>query len=158
MNISKNFLPKDVFKTLKDTMMGEYFPWYFNEHVNKPGDKFFQFTFMFVDNGEYRCWKEGQDLLAPVLKNIKHKKMNRVKANLLTKDISIKEHGMHVDQFEGKTGIFYVNTCNGYTRFENGKKIKSEENKFVEFDSILKHTGSYCTDKNRRVVINFNYQ
>jgi hypothetical protein len=30
MNIYKDFLPKDVFKKLKDTMMGDYFPWYFN--------------------------------------------------------------------------------------------------------------------------------
>ena len=158
MNIYKNFLPKKVFKKLKDIMMGYYFPWYFNEHVNKPGDNFFQFTFMFVDNGEYRCWKEWQDLLAPVLKNIKHKKMNRVKANLLTRTNKIIEHGMHIDQEKGTTGILYLDNSNGYTKFENGKKIISEENKYVEFDSTLKHTGSTCTDKMRRVVINFNYE
>ena len=39
MNISKNFLPKDVFKTLKDSMMGYYFPWYFNDFVNREGEK-----------------------------------------------------------------------------------------------------------------------
>ena len=39
-----------------------------------------------------------------------------------------------------------------------GKKIKSEENKYVEFDSSLKHTGTTCTDQKRRVVINFNYE
>ena len=34
MNIYKNFLPKDIFKKLKDNMTGEYFPWYFNDYVN----------------------------------------------------------------------------------------------------------------------------
>ena len=38
------------------------------------------------------------------------------------------------------------------------KKIISEENKLIEFNSALEHTGSSCTDKSRRVVINFNYQ
>jgi hypothetical protein len=47
MNIYKNFLPKDVFKTLKDNMMGYYFPWYFNDFVNREEEKGdnFQFTF-----------------------------------------------------------------------------------------------------------------
>ena len=35
MKIYKNFLSKDVFKKLKDTMMGEYFPWYFNDYVSE---------------------------------------------------------------------------------------------------------------------------
>ncbi len=68
------------------------------------------------------------------------------------------EHGMHNDQNAGVSGILYVNNCNGYTKFENGKKIKSEKNKYIEFDSTLKHSGSSCTDQQRRIVINFNYQ
>ncbi len=159
MNIYKNFLSKKHFKKLKDEIMGHNFPWYFKDGINKIPDKNFQFCFIFINGeGEINCSDKIMNILKPILSKIKFKKLNKIKANLLTKDISITEHGMHVDQFEGKTGIFYVNTCNGYTRFENGKKIKSEENKFVEFDSISKHTGSSCTDEKRRVVINFNYQ
>jgi hypothetical protein len=159
MNIYKNFLPKDVFKTLKDNMMGYYFPWYFNDFVNREEEKGdnFQFTFTFIRNGEEECWGKWIDIMRPVLKHIKHKKINRVKANLLTRTDKIIEHGMHTDQKKGTTGILYLNNNNGYTRFKNGKKVESEENKYVEFDSSLKHTGSTCTDKMRRVVINFNY-
>ena len=160
MNIYKNFLPKDVFKTLKDTMMGDYFPWYFNNFVNRKGEKgdSFQFTFTFIRNGKEECWGEWIEIMRPVLKHIKHKKIDRVKANLLTRTDKIIEHGMHTDQKKGTTGILYLDNSNGYTRFKNGKKISSEENKYVEFDSTLKHTGSTCTDKMRRVVINFNYE
>jgi hypothetical protein len=159
MNIYKNFLPKDIFKKLKDNMTGEYFPWYFNDYVNDNQKKnHFQFTFTFIKNSDYVCWGEWKDMMVPVLEKIKHKKINRVKANLLTKTNKIIEHGFHIDQGIGKTGILYLDNSNGYTKFENGKKIKSEENKYVEFDSTLKHTGSSCTDKKRRVVINFNYQ
>tara|TARA_R100000388_G_C7132512_1_gene106139 strand:+ start:25 stop:513 length:489 start_codon:yes stop_codon:yes gene_type:complete len=160
MNIYKNFLPKDVFKKLKDTMMGTYFPWYFNPYVNSKDTKEnnFQFTFSFIKQGEEACWGEWIDIIRPVLKCIKHKKMDRVKANLLTRTNEIIEHGMHIDQEKGTTGILYINNCNGYTKFENGKKVVSEENKYVEFNSTLRHTGSTCTDKKRRIVINFNYE
>ena len=159
MNISKNFLPKDVFKTLKDTMMGEYFPWYFNSFVNREWEKEtnFQFTFTFIDQGEEECWGKWIDIMRPVLKHIKHKKINRVKANLLTRTDKIREHGMHTDQEKGTTGILYLDNSNGYTKFNDGKKVSSEENKYVEFNSTIKHTGSTCTDEMRRVVINFNY-
>ena len=157
MNIYKNFLPKDVFKKLKDSMMGEWFPWYFTAGVNKKNNKDFQFTFTFLRNGQYECWGQWKDIMVLVLKNIKYKKIYRVKANLLTRTHKVIEHKYHTDQKEGTTGILYLNKCNGYTIFENGKKVSSEENKYVEFNSNLKHTGSSCTDEQRRVVINFNY-
>ena len=34
MNIYKNFLPNDLFKKLKDTLMSGYFPWYYNDFIN----------------------------------------------------------------------------------------------------------------------------
>ena len=159
----KNFLPNDIFKTLKDTMMGDNFPWYFNDTVVSKADAkkktHFQFTFTFIKDGEEKCWGEWIDIMKPVLKHIKHKKMNRVKANLLTRRDKIIEHDYHIDgvPFSNTTGILYLDNSNGYTIFENGKKVSSEENKYIEFNSTLKHTGSSCTDKNRRVVINFNY-
>ena len=159
MNIYKKFLPQDVFIKLKDTMMGDCFPWYFNDFINYTGEKgdYFQFTYTFIRKGEYTCWGEGKDIMIPVLKNIKHKKMNRVKSNLLTRTDKIFQHAFHTDQDNGTTGILYLNNCNGYTIFKNGKKVMSEENKYIEFDSTLDHTGSSCTDEMRRVVINFNY-
>jgi len=159
MKIYKNFLPKDIFKKLKNTMMGEYFPWYFNDYVsNFQKENNFQFTFRFINDGDYVCWGEWKNIIIPVLQKINHKKINRVKANLIVRTNKIIEHGFHTDQDNGTTGILYLDNSNGYTKFENGKKIKSEENKYVEFNSTLKHTGSSCTDEKRRVVINFNYQ
>ena len=114
MNIYKNFLPKDVFKTLKDNMMGGNFPWYFNDFVNYKGENkdSFQFTFTFIRNGKEECWGTWLDMMKPVLKNIKHKKMNRVKANLLTKTNKIIEHKYHIDQDKGTTGILYLDNSN----------------------------------------------
>ena len=55
------------------------------------------------------------------------------------------------------TAIFYVNSNNGYTEFENGAIVESEENRMVVFPAEMKHRGTSCTDKKIRVVINFNY-
>ena len=160
MNIYKNFLPKKVFNTLTNAMLSEYFPWYYNDYVtygNEKNDNF-QFTFTFFKNGQYECWGKWKDIMVPVLQHIKHIKIIKVKANLLTKTNKIIEHGYHRDQEKGTTGILYLNNCNGYTKFENGKKVISKENQYVEFNSSLKHTGSTCTDEKRRIVINFNYE
>ena len=158
MNIYKNFLSKKTFKNLKDTMMSDYFPWYFNDCVNSIGDNFFQFTYIFLDERGINCSEEIMNLIKPILLKIKYKKLIAVKANLLTRTDKIVEQGMHIDKLKGNTSIFYINKCNGYTKFKNGKKFKSEENKLIEFNSKLEHTGSSCTDKKRRVVLNFNYE
>jgi hypothetical protein len=159
MNIYKNFLNKKDFKILESKIMGDTFPWYYNNEVVEPGDEFFQFTHLCVVNGEENCKAEVMQCLKPILDKLKYKKIERIKANLLPKSDNIIEHGLHIDLDEKmKTGIFYVNTCNGYTKFKNGEKIKSEKNKYIEFDSDLMHTGSTCTDEKRRVVINFNYK
>lgn len=158
MIIHKNFLSKEDFKKLELVIMSDTMPWYFNEHVLLNDKNNFQFTYTFIINGKQNCPQDMMEILNPILFKLKFKKINGIKANLLSREHKTKEHGMHIDQKEGTTGILYMNTCDGYTKFENGKKIKSEKNKYIEFNSTLKHTGSCCTDKKRRVVINFNYQ
>jgi hypothetical protein len=158
MIIHKNFLSKEDFKKLELVIMGDAMPWYFNKNIVLNNKNDFQFTYTFIVNGKQNCHQDMINILNPVLFKLKFKKINGIKANLLSREHKIKEHGIHIDQKEGTTGILYMNTCNGYTKFEDGTKIKSEKNKYIEFNSTLKHTGSSCTDKQRRVVINFNYQ
>ena len=82
----------------------------------------------------------------------------RVKANLNTRTHKIIKHGFHVDlPYPCTTAIYYVNTCNGFTEFEDGTVVESVANRFVTFPSSLKHTGTTCTDQKTRIVINFNY-
>ena len=55
------------------------------------------------------------------------------------------------------TSIFYLNTNNGYTYFEDGSKVKSIANRFVIFPCYMSHGGASCTDNDNRVVLNINY-
>ena len=54
--------------------------------------------------------------------------------------------------------VFYVNTNNGYTEFENGEKVKSIENRAVIFDNNIKHFGTTSTDTKRRMVLNLAFK
>ena len=58
---------------------------------------------------------------------------------------------------KSKVAIYYLNTNNGHTVFKN-KKVKSEKNKIVIFNGDVEHKAEYQTDKDTRMVINFNYE
>ena len=162
MKIYNNFLPKENFEGIKKIMTGPDFPWFFNNEVlSLPGkNPHFQFVHTF-----YLRDKENSNLLeflTPIITKFKPLTLLRIKANLLTRTEKHVEHGYHVDYASSKsakitTGIFYINTNNGYTKFKNGKKIKSKENTFIEFKADELHTGASCTDEKQRIVINFNY-
>ena len=59
---------------------------------------------------------------------------------------------------EHTVALFSLNTNNGYTEFENGKKIKSEENSLVIFPGHLKHRSVNQTDENKRINLNINFK
>ena len=46
---------------------------------------------------------------------------------------------------------------NGYTYFEDGQKVQSQENRAVIFSGDLLHAGTSCTDTDLRVVLNIDY-
>jgi hypothetical protein len=152
----KNCLSKEQFKNLKEILYSEYFAWYFNFGVNDKNDGHTQFTHTFYDN--YKVNSTLFDNLKSIIDVLNPLSLIRIKANLLLKTDKIIKHGLHIDQqYKSTTAILYINTNNGYTEFENGEKIFSEENKLVIFDNFLKHGGTTCTDKHERMVINFNY-
>jgi hypothetical protein len=156
IKIIKNCLSEKDFQLIKNTIYSDYFQWYLNFGINIEKDGFVQFTHTFYNN-----YTKNSDLfenLKPLIQILDPLALIRIKANLLIKTNEIIQHGMHTDQlFKCSTAIFYVNTNNGYTKFEDGKIISSEENKLVVFDNFMKHSGSTCTDSNERIVINFNY-
>jgi hypothetical protein len=161
--IIDNFLEADDFYRIKDTMMGPHFDWYLNSHVIKKEDKKelnqYQFTHAFYK--DYAPKSNYLEVLSPIISKIKPVGLLRIKANLNPRTESHIEHGYHVDYENSlsnqRTAVFYINTNNGYTLFEDGTKVESVENRFVSFKTSTKHTGSTCTNENVRVLINFNY-
>ncbi len=157
IEIIDNFLDKDLFENLKKFINDPNFPWYYNNCKVKNGDNSFQFNHtIYVDHNILS--NEFHNNLFNVYKKLNCKSIIRVKANLTTRENSIFTYGLHNDyKFECKTSIFYINTNNGKTIFENGTQIESIENRMITFPSQLLHSGTSHTDEKVRIVINFNY-
>ena len=165
MKIEDNFLDQEKFDELQTLMMGDNFARYYKPYIDYPSEKEkgFQFTHMFyqedASNSEY--FKN----LTSILDKINLMSLWRIKANLLTRTSNIVENSFHVDNLDiseeklnqWTTSIFYINTNNGYTKFEDGTKVESVANRMVTFPANIKHTGTSCTDKKTRIIINFNY-
>jgi hypothetical protein len=165
MNIINNLLDTEDFNRIKNTLFDANFPWFYHSSVAYDQRNFENFddpyNFQFV-HSFYNGFAPNSnfiDLLSPILEMMKVNAIIKIKANLITRTDKIVEHQMHTDVNDicCKTSIFYINTCNGYTKFEDGTIINSEENKLITFDSSIKHTGTSCTDEKCRIVLNFNY-
>jgi len=154
----KNVIAKEQAIKIKEDFTSNNFPWYLTKGVVYKKDKNYQFTHNFYQN--YLLKSNYVDLINPIINVINPSAIIRIKANLIVKNNKIIEHALHKDidyAKNYKTAIYYVNTNNGYTKFKNGKKIYSEENKLIVFDGNNEHCGTTCYDEDYRIVINFNY-
>lgn len=172
IDIKDNFLSDKDFFRLQDQILGtdtHHFPWILSQIVrNNPTEKDprmlnnIQLCHGFYD--KHAPVGETIQIIYPILQKVQPVAILRIKANLLMRRDTIIEHGMHHDVVDADdkmnyllTSIFYLNTCNGYTRFETGEKVESVANRFVTFPQSLRHCGTTCTDQPFRSVINFNY-
>ena len=158
----KNFLEPDEFYKIRNNILGENFPWFLSNGVAIPMDGHHMFSHVaYVDN---KVNSDFYNFCVPIIEKLDAFSLVRIKANFHWQTKEIVEHGYHNDFLDLKdntnlhTAVYYINTNNGYTKFKStGKKFYSEANKMIVFNANEKHTGSSCTDKNYRIVINFNY-
>ena len=174
MKIEDNFLDQNLFDEIQTLMMGEDFAWYYSDIIDFEDDEIDKFMFsclFYIDKLQVLLFPQLAptsniiEQLTPILEILNPLSIFRIKANLLTRTPNIIKNEFHVDmggipeeklkQFT--TSIFYVNTNNGWTEFEDGTKVESVANRMVTFPANVKHRGTSCTDEKIRVVINFNY-
>ena len=160
-----NFLSADDFSKIRDLLMGDYFPWYYNIGRVSTDDGEYQLTHTFYrDNMVQSDWFNH---MTPIVEKLKLVSLLRIKANLAPREnenilCKLHQDGSHIRQVQESdkgwfVSIFYINTNNGYTAFKDGTKIQSVANRFVTFPASTMHAGATCTDENVRVLINFNY-
>ena len=164
---------------LKNSEIGEYdennpadgidYPWFFynstsynpSKDIDKPDN--YQFVHVFYEFHLSRS--EHFESIVPVLEKLNVKSLLRCKANMQMRTETIIEREFHQDRAVNcnpdidpyNIAILYLNTNDGYTRFEDGRRVESVENRVAIFSPKLKHSSTTCTDKKRRIVINFNY-
>ena len=160
MKVIDNFLPSYYFKQLYSSLESGVFPWYYNHGVTQEYEKdHYQFTHVFFD--KRTPWNgissEYYDMWGYCLQKLGVKNLRRLKANLRPKTFFHRKTEYHIDYPNITTAILYMNTCNGWTRFKKGGRVKSVANRIVIFDSNLLHSGVSCTNEQIRMVVNFNY-
>ena len=158
LEVIDNFLPEENFNTIKLNLLGDYFPWYYNDisggWKNDKGPP--QFTHTFYGAMRGGICSDFYSLFDQSLNQLNVGNLLRIKANLNQSTVFKRNTGYHFDIENVRTAILYVNTNTGGTKFKNGKFVKSVENRMVIFDSNMVHAGITCT-KDRRVVANFNF-
>lgn len=158
IKIIDNFLEKDTFIGIQNILMGDKFPWFFNDFKSDADDIHnYQFTHTVIrGNGEIES--KFIKHMKPFFDELDIKKIFRIKINLTTKTEKLFNHVYHTDiPLLCTTAIFYVNSNNGKTIFKHGEDVDSVANRMVIFNSNLEHAATSHTDEKTRVVINFNY-
>ena len=165
IKVFDDVLSSEEFTTINNILNPEEsgsFPWYWckilakGEEMGDPLRNWF-FYHMYYDN---HGWVSNEaSLLEPLLNKMVVRSLIRIKANIYPATEKIHRQGFHVDNAyqDALTAIYYVNSNNGYTEFEDGTRIDSIANSLIIFPSSMKHSGTSTTDTNCRVNINFNY-
>ena len=168
VNVQNNFLPEEEFKMIEEQLNIEgAFPWYYYRNrvdANEAPSPGQLVHIIYHDNVPQSSFYEYDPIIA-MRKRLRIGLLIRIKMNLYMRlpepfysefhtDVGFLSNLM-IEQYT--TSIFYINTCNGYTEFENGEKVESVRNRLVSFPSDLKHRGVSQTDTQVRYVINFNY-
>ena len=174
VNIYDTFLPIDQWKQMYNLILEVgAFPWKYNKRkvgMGKDSLGNYQFTHLLYSfhsmRGEAAHTTSPQiDVVKPILDRVKFLALHKVKANL--EPLKQERHfsTWHTDVIgEGNkpcntmtTAIYYVNTCDGYTEFEDGTKVDCVANRLAVFPGNLKHRGVSQQDTKVKCVINLNY-
>ena len=156
VKVVNNFLDKEEFNKIYNILSSDEFPWYFSEYITSPKDPkhYFYFIHHFYKNYYPSKWFY---LFDNFLNKINCKSLLRIKGNLMIGEKQQRKNKPHKDyNFEHKGCLLYLNDNNGKSYFED-KQVLPKANRVVFFDPSKEHCSSVCTDKKRRMVINFNY-
>ena len=178
MEILDNFLPHQEFVHLEQYFMGGVLLWTYQQHKvtcgpNEQDVDNYQFTHPFYfqeafgGNFRYEISPDFQSIL-PLVNRLDFIALHKVKANFEPLKRKRFHSDFHYDWAEMQDGnpipsntmttaIYYVNSCDGYTEFEDGTVTEAVANRLVKFPANLKHRGVSQTDTRFKCVINFNF-
>ena len=159
MQVIDNFLDDKQFDTLQSELTSWHFPWYYEKGRVTKEDGLPSLSHNFYHSNTIKShWYET---IRPIIEKNNMLAVRRIKANFDYAHDKPSRLTLHTDAivgFEGlKTGIFYVNTNNGKTYFEDGNIVDSVANRMLIFDGKIKHGTITHTDTNTRIIINFNW-
>ena len=169
MKIYDNFLSSEEFNEIVDFVNDDNTLWVKSEKTGGDDHKD-NFQYVHIAYCNMAPASPFYNISWSVLSKVKPIAINRIKINMEPKHSKRFFSQFHCDWMSDRgthenpigcatmsTGILYLNTCNGYTEFEDGKIVESVANRFVEFTGNILHRGVSQTDVDCRCVINFDY-
>jgi hypothetical protein len=165
MIVKDNFLDKETFEHIKKRIFATNFPWYAQNFSDYSNDNNPQLQHLLFDNNiinseDFLLFETLYEKLG-VISMIRVKVLMTLKYegldNIFHTDIEalVKKHKKKI---KSKTAIFYLNTNDGGTEFEDKQIVTSKENRIVIFNSDVKHrTIKHTTGYPYRYLVNINY-
>ena len=111
------------------------------------------------DEVRHPFFDEIRDKILPVIKEkvFDYKSIVRVKTNFYPWTQELKHHRYHTDlDWQNVAAVLSLNTCDGYTEFEDGQTVKSIANRLVVFNGQDSHRSTTTSTTFGRFNINFN--
>lgn len=160
MKIIEDFLPHNKWQENHNLFMTEEARWTYKSVPSDPNSFFFQQVY-----DPKMKLTSYMTAIEPILEKIDYKEIINARTNLLPRMDSnysftkVDGAGLHNDHgfdFEYTTIIYYINTTNGGTYFQDGTVIQSKANRLVIFNGHILHRQIYQTDEKIRVATNIN--
>tara|TARA_R100000963_G_C4592655_1_gene69293 strand:- start:120 stop:605 length:486 start_codon:yes stop_codon:yes gene_type:complete len=157
-SIIDNFIDPIHFSSIRDTLTGETFFWFYNDFVNyRPCDAY-RFTNEIIKNSNLtnHLFINYLYMVKPVLDKINHKKIHSVRCNLFTRTSHQEKYPITHHKKNTKIAILFANNSSGGIEIDNDF-ISSKENQLISFDSNTEYKiVSPTTDKIfTYVVVNY---
>ena len=144
-NIVDNLIDPVLFSSIRDTLTGDTFFWFYNDFVNYRPCKGYKFSSEIIKDSNLTSpiFINYLQMIRPALEKISHKKLHSVKFNLFTKTLKPQKYLINHHKLNTKVAILFANNTNGGIEIDN-TFIKSTENQLVSFDSnaLIKATKS----------------
>ena len=161
-----NFLDKKELESVERVLLSGEFPWYLSPVVGESWNTKDNIQFSHSLYSKDHVKSEWLHHFGCLLYRMNIFTLLRVKVNYLFQTEKRVVHDFHVDIQNPNapknisTSIFYLNTNNGVTIFEDTQEeVESISNRIITFPGYLRHTGTTHTDRNvpHRIIINVNY-
>ena len=139
-NIINNLIDPVLFSSIRDTLTGDTFFWFYNDFVNyRPCDGY-KFTNEIIKNSNltHSTFINYLHMIKPVLEKITHKKLHSVRFNLFLKTIKPEKYIINHHKPNTKVAILFANNTDGGIEIDN-TFIKSTENQLVSFNSDVEY-------------------
>lgn len=155
-----NFLPQDIFNDIQKLLISDKFGWFYCDAVGNPlDDEDDYYIHHFYEDGKIHSLY-FEKVMIPILcrLSLPFNNLDRARANMYTKKEVRFIHDLHNDSDDKHVvGLFSLNTNNGFTMFDDGRRFKSIANRMLIFDGSQRHCSVTQTDTNIRYNININF-